>query len=283
MRSLPQTKDRTHRLPTRNGQGQAISTEKRFASVESVEKILNCVERPPAAWSEPEGPLNELGRYYCDAIGGPVKAFLELPFGPRKWNSPGRWKHGTRIVSGRRCGSRQKGVVVGFVRRIRMTESVDFFWHFRRRSGIPDEVQTSAEWIWGRKNLVEWLSRTTAVAMQPFMRSQATDLNRRASSTDESTQRGASSRQQEREDRVWVALKNQPIEIPAVIFDNNPHLSFLLSRVSAYPFGSSSRAASCRRRRHHAYNSGKGSQAAVECQPFGSQSRDRVARRKPSR
>jgi len=204
-----------------------VGDEQRFASVESVEKVLDTLAVPPqppascdAELSEPL--LDKVGQFYRSAVGGAMVSFTELlrereeQFSRKMadWYKncprPTFWIAPRRCRCWIRCGDAPNGKP-RFL--LALQAQIDRTPTFRNlvTPSTPD------------------IREPIGVTMQPFRRIPKGEHRgaHRGAAGDATAQR---------KEFIEVNLEGGMYRAESLIFDDNPHLSFLLSRVSAYPY-----------------------------------------------
>lgn len=195
--------------------------DERYPSTELVAGLLDCVTNPPSP-EEPSQPelLNEIGRYYLAEVGSAMAAFLNLlrerekqfaekmaawyAYSPR----PTLWVAPRRCRCWIRCGKAANG-----------------------KPRFLLALQVAIDGTAPYKNLITLRGQRLGVTMQPF-RSAPGNHARRSQPAPEA----ADGARPTPRDVVQVTVDGHLHQVRSLIFDDNPHLSFLLSRVSAYPF-----------------------------------------------
>jgi hypothetical protein len=185
-----------------------------------VDGVLNSLDAPLAPGAADNGDLlDAFGRYYRAEIGGAVAAFLQLlrereeEFATkmatyRNSNRPTLW------VSPRRCRCWVRTTAADGEPRFVLALQVAI-------DGTPEF-----------KNQVVHHSQHVGVAMQPFRRALESELEMDRSAHSKE----AGPPQDILKETVEIRVSGKTYNMPSLVFDGNPYMSFLLSRVSAYPF-----------------------------------------------
>jgi hypothetical protein len=206
--------------------GNSFETKPEYPSIEKVNQILGCISQSnDLALVETAADLNHIGKAFRDLIGAAVLAFLRsLCEQESKFSATMRGRsRPTYWVSPKRCrcwilGKPSPRGKPRFVLALQVDIS--------KGSDIP---------IWKNVYCKDEQSEPLGIAMQPFTQPQS-----------------GNSPEGKRNNRVQIEtlLTEESIEtievadlgeFRSLVFDDNPHLSFLLSRICTYPFAFSQR------------------------------------------
>jgi len=190
------------------GERGSFASKQRFESVEIVNDILDCVSQPEALPAlEQDAPLNGVGRFYFQEIGSALTSFLRLlnrrdeEFSRNMNEWYGNRPKPTLWISPRRCRCW-----------IRCGTNTD---------GSPRFLLALQVAIDGGCNYKNQVKRQRfGVVMQPFRRVIGREAQR--------GQRISPKKQPIEKETLHVRIKNDVHTIRSMVFDNNPHLSFLL-------------------------------------------------------
>lgn len=260
---------RERTLPKNDGVSAegADGESKKLVRISKVEGVLNCITRTTAELSGNVDELNDVGIHYREQVGAAVLEFLtaigeqEREFRalmrakhcepPEDWVSPTRcrcWIRSKAVTKKSRGSSTSPDMKPTFALAFQLTLRTE------PSSGSEKEQPATVQQMW--KNRFSVKSKTgrkkTWIAMQPLESSLQGDLEKGDPSADDPRKgdqgKNIDESPMQAGQRLSRAGKIQingldgigtgpkPAEIDVEILDGDPHLSFLLSRIGAYPY-----------------------------------------------